>query len=273
MTNNSNPHDVDGNQVRNKSRDNDVVRATVIDVLPDIHAVRVNPRGDNAPVVAPVLTPTYGMHTLPDENERVTLLYITENVPLVIGSVYLADGPNPPKINSGDAVFGNSSSSEVTVHNDGHITVTTEGNQPVDIDHQSASVSLEGANQTIAAGDTDIIEFDTVEEDPEGLWDADGDYKMTAGAGGLHRLTASVALPTPGQNNTYEIRIFVNNVEEKRVTRQSAVNEEMSLQVTTMERLEIGDKVDIRVTNNSGQSRDVLADDVTTEFDFRRAGI
>jgi len=112
-----------------------------------------------------------------------------------------------------------------------------------------------------------------VEEDLEDIWNLDNDYKMTARADGLHRLTASVALPSPGQNNIYEIRIFVNNVEEKRVTRQSAVNEEMSLQVTTMERLETGDKVDIRVTNNSGASREILADDITTEFDFRRAGI
>jgi len=273
MSNNSNPHDVDGEQVRNKSRDNDVVRATVIDVIPDIHSVRVNPRGDNAPTVAPVLTPMYGMQMLPQEKERVTLLYITENVPVVIGGVYLADGPNPPQADEGDAVFGNESGSAVTVHEDGHISVVTEGRQAVDIDHQSASVSLEGANQTIAAGDTDIIQFDTVEEDLEDIWNLDNDYKMTARADGLHRLTASVALPSPGQNNIYEIRIFVNNVEEKRVTRQSAVNEEMSLQVTTMERLETGDKVDIRVTNNSGASREILADDITTEFDFRRAGI
>lgn len=272
MSNNSNPYDVDGEQVRGKSRDNGVVRATVLDVLPDLHAVRVNPRGDNAPFVAPVHTPMYGMHMLPREGERVTVLYITENTPIVLGGIYLLDGQEPPQADVGDAVFGNGTGSEVTVHDDGHISIITEGNERIDIDHQSASVSLEGADQTIGSGDTDIIEFDTVEEDPENLWDQPN-YQMVAKADGLHRLTASIAIPSPGQNNQYEIRIFVNSTEEKRVSRQSSTNEEMSLQVTTMERLETGDAVDIRVTNGSGSSSDVLADDVTTEFDFRRSGI
>jgi len=272
MSNNSNPFDLDGNQVRSKTWENDVVRATVIDVLPEIHAVRVNPRGDNAPIVAPVLTPTYGMHVLPSEKERVTLLYITENVPVAIGGVYLADGPNPPEADENDVVFGNSTGSEITVHEDGHISVTTEGTQRVDIDHQSAAIYL-GTDYSAPSGGTyNKIPFDSVEGNDENLFrPSTNDIQVKAD--GLHRLTASVELPTPGQNNAYRLAIYVNGTEEKRVSRQSAVNEPMSIQVTTMERLDDGDVVDVRIANESGTSRTVLGSDKTTEFDVRRAGI
>lgn len=136
MSNNSNPFDLDGNQVRNKTWENDVVRATVIDVLPDIHSVRVNPRGDNAPIVAPVLTPTYGMHVLPSEKERVTLLYITENVPIVIGGVYLADGLNPPEAEKNDVVIGNGSGSTITIEDGGDIRINSSDDSSVYIDGQ-----------------------------------------------------------------------------------------------------------------------------------------
>jgi hypothetical protein len=134
MSNNSNPHDVDGKQVRNKSVENSVVRAKVLDVLPNTHSVRVNPRGDNSPVVAPVLTPTYGMYMLPDEGERVTLLYITDNVPIVLGGVYLLDGVEPPQANVGDVVIGNESGSTITIENGGDIRIDSSDDSDVYID-------------------------------------------------------------------------------------------------------------------------------------------
>lgn len=134
MSNNSNSHDLDGEQIKSKTWNNDVVRATVLDVLPDRHAVRVNPRGDNAPFVAPVVTATYGMHVLPKENERVTLLYITENVPIVIGGIYLADGDAPPSVNSGDIVVGNQSGGTITITTDGDIKMSSSDDGSVYID-------------------------------------------------------------------------------------------------------------------------------------------
>ena len=171
MVNNSNPHDVDGNQIRNKSRNNDVVRATVIDVLPQSHAVRVNPRGDNAPIVAPVLTPMYGMHLLPQEKERVTLLYITENVPVVVGGVYLADGPNPPDAEEGEAVFGNSTGARLDMRPDGSIGMKTgELSDPIDIDFQVADTSM-STDQSVPPDTFTKIEFDQLDNQTEVIYD------------------------------------------------------------------------------------------------------
>jgi hypothetical protein len=272
MSNNSNPYDLDSDEVKNKTWDNDVVRADVLDVLPDAHAVRVNPRGDNSPIVAPVLTPMYGTHALPQEGERVTLLYITENVPIVLGAIYLSDTEQPPSAAVGDYVIGNSTGSHVTVHEDGHISIITDADQRVDVDHQSASIYLANDYSAPSGGTYTKVPFDTAESDEENLFDA-ANNSVVAKADGLYRLTASVELPSPAQNNAYQLALFVDGVEEKRVSRQSAVNEPLSIQITTMEELEVGSEVDVRISNDSGQNRTVLGSDKTTEFDVRRAGI
>lgn len=162
MSNNSNSFDLDGRQVRDKTWDNDVVRATVLDVLPDIHAVRVNPRGDDSPLVAPVLTPHYGSVTLPSSGERVTLVYIAENVPVVIGSVYLTDGQDPPDVEPNHIRIGNEN---------GYIGVDADGNivssDPLgysDEDAQDATAALlsGGSNITTSYDDpNDTLTIDT----------------------------------------------------------------------------------------------------------------
>lgn len=134
MSNNSNPFDIDGEQVRNKSISNYVVKATVLDVLPDIHAVRVNPRGGDSPFVAPVLTPRYGSQVLPDKNERVTLLYVAENTAICLGSIYLLDGVNPPSEDSGDIIIGNESGAYVTITDGGDVLIESGSGGDVFID-------------------------------------------------------------------------------------------------------------------------------------------
>lgn len=135
MSNNSNPHDLDGNQVRNKGHTSgDVARSTVLDVIPDSHAVRINQRGDNAPFIAPVLTPMYGSHMLPNEGERVTVLYIAENVPVVLGSIYLADGQSPPDVDAGDFRIGNESGASITLKSSGDVMVESGDDGDVYID-------------------------------------------------------------------------------------------------------------------------------------------
>lgn len=277
----SNPNTQDPNHT-SKDVQMPIAKARVLDAhgMPNengFHSIRIRVYADNAPYIAPVLSPMPGSVWVPPEGSDVAVLFDQSDKPWVIGSWYALDRVEDgtvdlPDYEPGDIRLGNPSGSHVTVKNDGVIKVATDSTKRVDIDHHSASVSLEGENQTIASGNTDIIEFDTVEENPEGIWDQ-STYQMVAKANGLHRFTASVALPNPGQNNDYTISIYVNGTEQKRITRQSAVNEELGIQVATMERLDIGDAIDIRVTNGSGQSRDILANDATTEFDFRRAGI
>lgn len=271
MSNNSNPYSLDGDQVRDKSIDNSVVRATVLDTLPEIHSVRVNPRGDNSPTLAPMLTMRHGSHTLPSKGERVILLYVAENTPVCLGSMYLLDGKSPPDVDSGDILFGNYSGSGVTVKDDGTITIITEGDKPVNIDVQAAAVNKNTA-QTIPNNDTWYkVKWDQVEFDSDGLFN-DTEDSITAQYGGLYTITGSVSYPNPAQNNRYGIGIFVNGELIQRVTQQSANNVEMTIDVTTQELLSAGDEIDIRVRHNSGSDKNILGSPVTDKFTTSREG-
>lgn len=272
MSNNSNPSDLDRDQIRNKTWENDVVRATVLDVLPDIHSVRVNPRGDNAPIVAPVSTPTYGMSVLPDEGERVTLLYITENVPIVIGSIYLRDGADPPEADIGDAVFGNSTGSQIGIREDGSIRIQTDTDEPVDIDHQTAVAQM-STDQTIAGDDTYYkVNFDSAVNNPEGIFDT-SQQALVVKDDGQHSLHATVEVPLPEQNNRYTLAFFRNGTLFKRKNQQSVTSNALSLTVDTRRDLDTGDVIDVRLRQNSGSSKTITNDFEATEFNIQRTGI
>lgn len=271
MSNNNNPYDLDQEQVRDKGTDNGVVRATVLDTMPETHTVRVNPRGDNAPVIAPVLTPTYGSQTLPQAGERVMLLYVAENTPICLGSIYLLDGVQPPNGENGDLILGNDSGSAMTVHEDGRISLITDEKQPIDIDNQSASVYL-GTDYSVPDNGYTKVPFDVVKSDAEELFRPDT-HDFQTSVYGLYGISASVEIPSAGQNNSYTLAIFVNNEEKKRVTRQSAVNAPLSVQVTASEYLDTGDIIDIRIENNSSSNKTITGSDLTTDFNIRREGI
>jgi hypothetical protein len=174
MSNNNNPYDLDEEQVRDKGTDNGVVRATVLDTLPETHAVRVNPRGDNAPVVAPVLTPTYGSQTLPDAGERVMLLYVAENTPICLGSIYLLDGEQPPNDKGGDLRIGNGEEF-IRFNEDGGIDSSTDlGGSYDDEAAQDAVADLitGGANVSVTYDDTNnTLTVDTSALDEEEVED------------------------------------------------------------------------------------------------------
>jgi len=272
MTNNKNPYALDQDNVRAASWDHDVVRAEVLDVLPKSHAVRVQPRGEAIPIIAPVLTLTNGSLTLPEKGQRVVLLYVTDNTPVALGGMYLGDGKSPPDAQEGDLILGNSTGSTMKIHEDGHITISTAGTPPIDVDHQSASVYLGTDFSAPSGGVYTKVPFDTTEDDQENLFrPSTNDIKVKAD--GLHRITTSVEIPTAGQNNSYSLAIFINGIEQKRVSQQSSVNAPLSIQLTTMKRLDKEDVIDVRIQNNSGTNRTVLGSSTTTEFDVRRAGI
>jgi len=271
MSNKRNPNAVSQNQVRNKMWENGVQRGTVLDVFPNAHAVRVNIRGEDNPLVVPVLTPMYGSSMLPKVGSRVTLLYITENTPVVIGAVYLADKESPPDAVAGDIVLGNGSGSEVRINEDGSIDISTEGTQSVDIDAQTATAWIT-TEQDIAAGNTSIVQYDTVGSDNNSLF-TPAENAYTVKHDGLYEIRGAVEIENAGQNNNYRIGIYTNGVETHRVTSQSVNKAELSLTVAEMETLEAGDTVDVRVTNNSGQTRTLAGNKETSTFDIQRVGI
>jgi hypothetical protein len=240
------------------------------------HSVRIRVYGDESTYLAPVLMPMPGCVWIPDEGTDVAVMFNQADKPWVIGSWYALDRVEDddvdlPDYEPGDLRLGNSTGSSVTVHHDGHISLITDDTERVDIDNQSAAVYLSTDYSASSNGYTKIP-FDAVEEDREGLFrPATNDIQIHAN--GLHRITTSVEVPTPGQNNTYSLGIFVNGTIEKRISRQSSVNEQMSIQVTTEQRLETDDIVDVRFRNESGQARTVRGSQVTTDFSIRRAGI
>lgn len=238
------------------------------------HTARVRVYGESSTFLAPILTSMAGDAHVPPVGSDVAVMYGPNEKPWIIGYWYpVNEDREPPEYLPGERVIGSPlSDSYMKIAADGHVEIITEGRARVDIDHQSASVERTGSDQSIPANAITKIQFNNIEEDPEELWDQ-SNYQMVIRSDGLHRINASVALPTPGQNRSYSIYVYKNGSPIKRVTRQSAVNEEMSLSVLTMERLNEGDKIDIRVNNRSNSARNILGSDQTTEFDIRRAGI
>jgi len=240
------------------------------------HSVRIRVYGDESTYLAPVLMPIPGCVWVPDEGTDVAVMFNQADKPWVIGSWYALDrvedgNVDLPDYEPGDLRLGNNTGSSVTVYQDGHIGIITDGHERVDIDNQSAAVYLSEDYDAPPNGYTKIP-FDAVEEDREDLFrPATNDIEIRAD--GLHRITTSAEVPTPGQNNTYSLGIFVNGTIEKRISRQSATNERMSIQVTTEQRLETDDIVDVRFRNESGQTRTILGSQVTTDLSIRRAGI
>lgn len=241
------------------------------------HTVKIRVYGDDAPYIAPVITPMFGSVWIPKEGQDVAVIFGDSNKPWVIGAWYPLDRVEDGEVDlpdyvAGDIRIGNETGSHVTVHDDGHISIITEGTERVDIDHQAASVYLDNNYSLPSGGTYNKVPFDGIEDDEEGLFNATNNSIETL-AEGLYRISASVEVPTPGQNNAYRLAIFVNGVERKRASRQSATNEPLGLQVQTQINLDAEDVVDIRMSNNSGTSRTVLGSPVTTEFNVRRAGV
>lgn len=245
------------------------------------HTVRIRVYGepDSQYFRAPVVVPHKGDVTIPERGDDVLVMFGPNDKPWIIGFWYALDRAQDdldtievPEYDEGDRIIGNGSGSFVKIAEDGHIEIVTEGNQRVDIDYQSAASALT-TDFDVPGDDTYYqIPYDSAEDNVEGIFDA-STGKMTTLADGLYRTTASLEFPTPGQNNSYTLAIFVNGNEEKRTSRQSSVNEPMSVQVQTSKRLNPEDTVEIRVKQDSGTTRTVLGDRVTTEFNIRRVGI
>lgn len=255
-----------------------VQRATVIDAQDNaLHRATVQIYGTSTTENAAVLAPMYGSIWVPDEGTDVLVLYGADDTPYILGAWYAEDRVeggyvDVPDYSAGDLRLGNNTGSHVTLSSeDNSIQIITEGNAPVDIDVQSAAVELSGT-QTIPANDEWVkVEFDTIIDDNDNLWD-DPNYEMEARFGGLYQIHADVLWPNAGSNKSYQLGVFLNGELIKQKFGQSATNKPLSMDVFTNELLDNGDRLDIRVQNNGNESRDIDGGPVTTEFSINRTG-
>lgn len=243
------------------------------------HQVYVKLYYDQSQERATVLTGKQGDVSLPEEGEDVYVLFGAADKPLVLGSFYPVDDEygdpnleNVPEYSEGDRIIGNGSGSYFGIRDDGSIEILTEGTKPVNI-HFQASVTYLGTDQTVAGDDTYyIVQYDTKESDPEDLFDT-STHEFTPRHDGWYEAEASCEIPAAGQNNRYTLAIFVNGTLEKRKSRQSAVNQELSLDVKLNKELEADDVVDARIKQDSGSSKTIAGLSETTEFTIERKGI
>lgn len=260
-----------------------IQKAKVLDAkgMPDesgFHTVKIQVYGDDAPYIAPVVTPMFGSVWVPREGTDVAVTFGNADKPWVIGAWYPLDRADEdgdvdlPDYEPGDLRLGNESGSHVTIHDAGAISIITDGRQPVNIDHQSAT-ALMSTDQSVAGDDTyDLLAFDTAEDDPEGLFDSTQNGFVLR-TDGTHEIAVTVEIPSPGQNNRYTLSLFRNGSVMKRKSGHSVVNQELSLSVDSQMRMDATDVIDVRLKQNSGSSKTVNSSRLTTEFSVERRGI
>lgn len=241
------------------------------------HSVRIRIYGDESTFISPVLTPMIGSVWVPKEGTDVAVLFTQNDKPWVIGAWYALDRSEDGEIDipgyvPGDIRLGNDTGSHITAEDSGRIHIETGGLQPIDIDHQSASVRM-SSDQTIAGDDSYYrVNFDTVEDDPEDLF-VPSENAITIRHGGQHRIDATVEIGSAGQNNRYTAAIFEGGQLIKRKNQQSAVNEELSITVATTRKFDDDTDIDIRMRQNSGSDKIINSSNVATEFAIERHGI
>jgi len=241
------------------------------------HTARIRVYGDEAPYLAPVITPMPGSVWVPKAGTDVAVVFTQSGKPWIIGSWYaldrIEDGEvDLPAYNPGDMRVGNHTGSHVTVRDSGTIKIETGGSEPINIDHQSASVRM-STDQTIPDNVVyTTVNFDTVQDDPEGLFNPSA-HSFTVRHGGQHRVEATVEVEAAGQNNLYTVGMFANDTLIKRKRRQSTVNAPMSVSVSTTDRFEDDTDIEIRMRQDNGSDKIINSAPVATEFTIERHGI
>lgn len=257
-----------------------IQRARVIDVdkHPDTgyHKVDVVTHTEASPYTAHVLAPVIGCVWVPKEGQDVQVMFDAAEQPWVLGAWYPRDRVDEgsfielPDYEPGDIRLGNDSGSHVTVYDDGVIDIKTDGQQEVNIDHQTALLHL-SSDYTITTTDNyEQLPFDLIDDDGEGLKDGNG---FTVKAGGFHRIQLDIEIEAGGQGNLYTAAVFVNGVEEKRKIIQSTQNAPVSVDVNTLKDLNKGDTVTAQVKKDGSSDRIVTSNQAATAFHIQRSGI
>jgi hypothetical protein len=259
-----------------------ISRARVVDAkgMPEgdgFHTVRIKMYGDESTFLAPVLTPMAGSVWVPQKDSDVAVIFTQQDKPWVIGSWYALDRVESgdqllPDYNVGDLRLGNHTGSHATIHNDGHITIATEGTHPINIDTQSAVVSR-NTDQVISGSDTyNTIEWNSVEDGSVKLYN-DTEYQYELLHDGKYNVSSTIEVESAGQNNLYTLALLRNEDVVKRVSRQSTVNEPLSISVSMTKILDADDTISVALRQDSGSNKTLNGNDVTNDFVINREGI
>lgn len=151
-SNTSNPHDVDPEAIHAEVP-LPIQKARVLDAngMPEedgFHTVRIKVYGDEAPYVAPVLTPMHGSVWVPEEGTDVAVLFGDSDKPWVIGSWYAVDRIDKgdidlPEYTPGDIILGNENG-YIAVRADGTVETTDSFSTYGDEDAQDAVGNILG---------------------------------------------------------------------------------------------------------------------------------
>lgn len=241
------------------------------------HSARIKIYGDESTHLAPVLAPAPGSVWVPSKGTDVAVLFSQNDKPWVVGSWYALDRIEEgtvdlPAYRPGDIRMGNETGAHMTAHHDGSVSIKTPENQPVNIDHHSASMKMSADQNVSSDGTYHRIAFDTAEDDADDLFNP-SDNSVTIRSDGLHDVLATVEVPDPGQNNRYTLAFFNNGTEFKRKSNQSVENDILSVDVRTTRTLSNGDVIDVRLKQDSGSAKTINSDFAATEFSIERHGI
>jgi len=273
----TNPADINKGEIRTVSPKS-FEKARVLEVQSSdtgVHTATIKLYDSGSQTTAPVLTPAYGDVALPEEDTDVFVLFGENDEELILGSWYPADRVlrgqiQLPDYDAGDRVVGNATKSQLHIHADGTIDIDTEGTKPLNTDHQSFSVYLQG-QQSVSGKSEERVEFDAEKHNEEGIYDFTAHEAVLLNSG-LYRLTVTIEIGDAGQNNLYTARIYRNGSVIKRIFRQSAVNEPLTMQFDTSEPLDAGDSIYVTLENGSNAPRNINGNDIGTEFEMRRHG-
>lgn len=253
------------------------------------HVIRIKIYGEDGTHLAPVIAPMHGSVWVPKIGQDVAVMHGPSDKPWVMGSWYATDRIESgdvtlPNYVPGDIRIGNDSGSHATVHNDGHISVITDGNERLDTDHHSAKTSL---TTDSATGSYSKITWDEVDYNDEGMFDkSNNEFNILAD--GEHHIEASYSVSSGGYNQTtiatdandgddndivtawlYSIAIYKNGSLYDESHRHSVADKPITVDISILDDFNEGDTLDMRVKQDSGSDKAV--DNAT--FSIRREGI
>jgi hypothetical protein len=238
------------------------------------HTVRIKLYGTGEVFDANVLMPMAGCVWIPEEGNDVVVLFAEGGRPWVIGSWYAQDRVREgaidlPSYENGDIRLGNGSGSYLEIGRDGYITLRTEDDQSVDIDHHTSAAYLNTV-QTIQSNGNTIVELDTERYDNEDLFDP-STHTFTVKEDGLYGLRGKVRTENPGQNNVIEVYIEASDGQTLiQNSTQTSINAAVGVETTGFRELEAGTEIKLYVNHNKSSTIDLATD--LTEMSIARQG-
>lgn len=241
------------------------------------HSVTIRVYGDNAPYVAPVITPMFGSVWVPKEGQDVAVIFGESDKPWVIGAWYPVDRVEDgavelPDYEAGDIRLGNESGSHATIHDDGSISLATGDHQVIDIEHHSGTAYQSSDYIVTTTDNYELVPFDTKTSDPQNMFD-ESNYEFNVRHDGDYKIWGQVEMDPAVDKTTYTLAIFVNGVEVKRKRQQGGKDAPLSVEVREFGKLDAGDTVDARFKTDATADVTLHGSEAGTDFRLERTGI